>query len=275
MLAEIFNVCGVDANIFTKQEGQPIYQINADKYVLNNYKNTKYYKCNKCGKVTPYNVKGVCPQNKCDGQLVEIEDVDESLSDSYYREQYLTKKIEPLVVEEHTAQIQRKAAKKYQNDFKDKKINVLSCSTTFEMGVDIGDLETVFLRNVPPTPANYVQRAGRAGRSEDSSAFVLTFCGTTSHDYTYFDDPTKMISGVIRPPHFEITNEKIIVRHLIAVALGYFFRENPEYFVNVEALIFEHGIEAFLDMLQNDNEEIKDIIDTKVLPEDILSLIHI
>ena len=51
-------------------------------------------------------------KNKCDGQLVEIEDVDESLSDSYYREQYLTKKIEPLVVEEHTAQIQRKAAKK-------------------------------------------------------------------------------------------------------------------------------------------------------------------
>lgn len=269
LLTEIFDVCGVEANIFTKQDGQPIYQIDADKYVLNNYKKTKYYKCNKCGKVTPYNVKEVCPQNKCDGQLIEIEDVDENLGGSYYREQYLTKKIEPLVVEEHTAQIERKAAKKYQKDFKDKKINVLSCSTTFEMGVDIGDLETVFLRNVPPTPANYVQRAGRAGRSEDSSAFVLTFCGATSHDYTYFDDPTKMISGIIRPPHFEITNEKIIVRHLIAVALGYFFRKNPEYFVNVESLIFKHGIEAFLDMLQNDNEEIRNVIDTKILPESI------
>lgn len=271
LLTQIFEVCGIEAKIFTKQDGESIYQIDADKYILNNYKNTKYYKCDRCGKITPYNVKGVCPQNKCEGKLIEIEDVDVSFSNSYYREQYLTKKIESLVVEEHTAQIQRKDAKKYQNDFKDKKINVLSCSTTFEMGVDIGDLETVFLRNVPPTPANYVQRAGRAGRSEDSSAFVLTFCGTTSHDYTYFDDPTKMISGIIKPPHFEITNEKIIVRHLIAVALGYFFRENPDYFVNVDSLVFNHGIELFLDMLQNDNEEIRNIIDTKILPESIYS----
>src|SRR5699024_2873433 len=157
----------------------------------------------------------------------------------------------------------------YQKDLKDKKINVLSCSTTFEMGVDICDLEHEYLRNVLPTPANYVHIAERAGRSEYSSAFVLTFCGVTSHDYTYFDDQTKMISGIIRPTHFEITNEKIIVRHLIAVALGYFFRKNPEYFVNVESLIFKHGIEAFLDMLQNDNEEIRNIIDTKILPESI------
>ena len=54
------------------------------------------------------------------------------------------------------------------------------------MGIDIGGLENVFMRNVPPTPANYVQRAGRAGRRKDSSAYVLTYCGTSSHDYTYF-----------------------------------------------------------------------------------------
>ena len=83
---------------------------------------------------------------------------------------------------EHTAQLDRKTAKKYQLDFKNKKINILSCSTTFEMGIDIGNLETVFMRNVPPSPANYVQRAGRSGRRKDSSAYILTYCGTGSHD---------------------------------------------------------------------------------------------
>ena len=77
--------------------------------------------------------------------------------------------MEPLRIKEHTAQLSKDQQKNYQQAFIDKKINALSCSTTFEMGVDLGDLETVYLRDVPPSPANYVQRAGRAGRSNHSS----------------------------------------------------------------------------------------------------------
>lgn len=142
------------------------------------------------------------------------------MENNYYRQQYKNKKIESIVIKEHTAQLDRKTAKVYQNDFKNKKINILSCSTTFEMGIDIGGLETVFMRNVPPTPANYVQRAGRAGRRKDSAAYILTYCGTGSHDYTYFSEPEKMISGVINPPYFNVVNKKIIVRHLMATCLG-------------------------------------------------------
>ena len=68
---------------------------------------------------------------------------------------------------EHTAQLSSKTAGEYQKDFEEGKINVLSCSTTFEMGVDVGELEATFLRNVPPETANYIQRAGRAGRRRD------------------------------------------------------------------------------------------------------------
>ena len=93
------------------------------------------------------------------------------------------------------------------------------------MGIDIGDLETVFMRNVPPSPANYVQRAGRAGRRKDSAAYILTYCGKGSHDYTYFLEPEKMISGIIKPPYFNVVNHKIIERHLMAACLEMCIRD--------------------------------------------------
>lgn len=64
------------------------------------------------------------------------------------------------------------------------------------MGIDIGDLETVFMRNVPPSPANYVQRAGRAGRRKDSAAYILTYCGTGLTIIHTFAVPEKMIQAL-------------------------------------------------------------------------------
>lgn len=194
LLEVVFNNLAVAGELFKKHETKECYQIEASKYVVKNYKTSKYYICSKCGRLTPYNVHNKCVQDKCDGILSEV-DPDKALASNYYRRQYKTKKIESIVVKEHTAQLDRKKAKQYQQDFKNKKINILSCSTTFEMGIDIGDLETVFMRNVPPSPANYVQRAGRAGRRKDSAAYILTYCGTGSHDYTYFCSPEKMISA--------------------------------------------------------------------------------
>jgi hypothetical protein len=144
----------------------------------------------------------------------------------------------PLFIKEHTAQLSRKESADYQQQFIDNKINALSCSTTFEMGVDVGELETVFMRNVPPSPANYAQRAGRAGRSKNAAAFALTYAKLSSHDFTYYKEPPKMISGRIMPPKFDIENEKVVMRHIYAVALSYFFDDteynhnNPDVFLN-------------------------------------------
>ena len=91
------------------------------------------------------------------------------------------------------------------------------------MGVDVGDLETVFLRDVPPTAANYAQRAGRAGRSDNAAAYSLTYAKLSSHDFTYFKEPKKIIVGNIKPPMFKIDNEKIVLRHINYVVLSYFF----------------------------------------------------
>ncbi|MFV0362666.1 MAG: DEAD/DEAH box helicase [Suipraeoptans sp.] len=252
-----------------KHEKKEAYQIDASRYILKNYKKSKFYQCNKCGRLTPHNINDKCVQDRCQGILVEM-DPDEALKTNYYRQQYKNKKIESIVIKEHTAQLERKQAKEYQNDFKNKKINILSCSTTFEMGIDIGGLETVFMRNVPPSPANYVQRAGRAGRRKDSAAYILTYCGTGSHDYTYFSEPKKMISGVINPPHFNVVNKKIIVRHLMATSLGYFFRHYPEYFKTLDALVINGGgVDMFKEYMASRPNDLNNYINKKILPEPV------
>lgn len=269
----IFNNLAVEGNLFKKHATKAAYQIDASRYILRNYRNGKYYRCSKCGRFTPYNVHNVCAHDECDGALVEV-NPDDALADNYYRNQYKTKKIESIVIKEHTAQLDRKTAKQYQKDFKEKKINILSCSTTFEMGVDIGALETVYMRNVPPTPANYVQRAGRAGRRKDSSAYILTYCGTGSHDYTYYSEPEKMISGMINPPFFDVLNSKIIVRHLMAACLGFFFRAHPVYFKNVSEFVFNGGTDAFKNYIMSHPADLNYYINNKVLPENTYNAYH-
>lgn len=269
----VFNVIGIQGDILRKHETDELYQIEAERYVLKNYKKTKYYRCSVCGKITPFNIHNVCVKDKCDGILTVI-DPDEVMKDNYYRREYKTMNIERMVIKEHTAQIDRKEGRKFQEDFKNKKINILSCSTTFEMGIDIGGLENVFMRNVPPTPANYVQRAGRAGRRKDSSAYVLTYCSTSSHDYTYFEEPKKMISGIINPPYFNVLNKKIILRHLMAASLGFFFRKNQSYFDNIDNLVFNGGMDAFKNYMNDKPQDLIDFIDGKVIPENIYNDYH-
>lgn len=259
---------GNPSPILRKHESLEAYQIKAERYIIRNYKNTQFYMCNKCGRLTPHNIHNKCVVRDCEGELIAI-DPDEVLKHNYYRNEYKNKKIEKIVIEEHTAQIDKDRARELQDRFKEGKVNILSCSTTFEMGIDIGDLETVFMRNVPPTPANYVQRAGRAGRTQDGVAYILTYCGVSSHDYTYFVNPERMITGVINPPQFDVNNEKIITRHLMAVCLGTFFKQadNEKYFENLSEFVFNGGIEKFSSYMLSKPDNINEFIMKKVIPE--------
>ncbi len=128
--------------------------------------------------------------------------------------------IKSLNSKEHTAQICNEDRKEREEQFRRGKINLLCCSPTMELGIDIASLNFVHLRNVPPSPANYAQRAGRAGRS-GQSALIYTFCGKYSeHDQHFFRNPTDMVAGIVEPPKIELCNEDLLLTHLHAIAFS-------------------------------------------------------
>lgn len=100
------------------------------------------------------------------------------------------------------------------------RLPVMFCSPTMELGVDISALNTVYLRNVPPTPANYAQRSGRAGRS-GQQALVITYCASLSpHDQWFFHNANDMVHGVVKAPTLDLSNRDLIESHLHAVWLA-------------------------------------------------------
>jgi ATP-dependent helicase YprA (DUF1998 family) len=196
-----------------------------------------WFICNRCGVISSVNIRSVCPTFGCNGTLESLNSSSrrQELEKNHYRYLYTNLPLINMIAEEHTAQLKQDDASKVQQRFIKGEINVLSCSTTFELGVDLGELEAIFLRNVPPEPSNYIQRSGRAGRRLDSVGFTLTFAQLRSHDLTYFKEPEKMVGGRITPPVVEIRNEKIVRRHLHSIVLARFFRECQDYFGSVDS----------------------------------------
>lgn len=125
-----------------------------------------------------------------------------------------------FIASEHTGQINNEQKMEREAKFSEaRELSVLYCSPTMELGIDISSLNIVHMRNVPPNPANYAQRSGRAGRS-GQSALVFTYASKVSpHDKFYFENPIKMIAGIVQPPKIDLTNEELIHTHVNSAIL--------------------------------------------------------
>lgn len=239
--------------------------VNDFTILLYPFEERPFYRCKRCGKVTPYNIADRCTNIRCNGTL-EPYDALKASENNHFARLYRSQQMKPLYIKEHTAQLSKDQQTKYQEAFVSQMINALSCSTTFEMGVDVGTLETVYLRDIPPNPANYVQRAGRAGRSKGSAAFVLSFAKLSSHDFTYYAHPEGMISGKISAPVFSLANEKIIRRHIYAIVLSYFLKQCPEVYDhdNRSKFLLEGGYEQLCDLLAEKPEDLKMLLKASI-----------
>ena len=117
---------------------------------------------------------------------------------------------------EHSAQINRKTLSKREKDFNEGRLNILSCSTTMEMGVDIGGISEVVMNNVPPQSANYLQRAGRAGRRAETKCLAFTFCPASPIGVATWQTPKAPITGKTDMPLLKMDSGILIQRHINA-----------------------------------------------------------
>lgn len=195
-----------------------VYKISDDDVV---------FQCTKCKKVCHINLFNMCLEDRCNGSTMWVKQNALKIND-FLKEFYLTDNLTYVNVHEHTGQLSKKGAKDIQDRFKRNEINVISSTTTFEVGVDIGNLNFELLKNIPPTPANYIQRVGRIGRGRTSSgSLALIFCNVNNHDQFFFRDPMKMIAGEIQTIPLNIMNEYIARRHVNSEIIAKFWKTKP------------------------------------------------
>jgi ATP-dependent helicase YprA (DUF1998 family) len=188
------------------------------------------YRCVVCGGRSIRSAGAKCASWQCTGDLKALtQDERRRFEDgNHYVQRYRNSVPQAALAREHTAAIGTKVREDIENSFRDGHLNLLSCTTTMEMGVDLGDLEAVVCRNVPPSIANYQQRAGRAGRRAQAAPVALTVARNGNYDqeqYRHFESYLRSPPAV---PYVTLENPDFFRRHQVSVILSAFLRDNVQ-----------------------------------------------
>jgi len=218
------------------------YLLNTVHFRLTSNADSEGHRCPKCSRIYWWETLGSCMNGRCKAGLEGLGEHGER--QRYYRDLYSAEGDLPVVVaEDHSQMVSDEKRVEREKHFasQDQALNVLACTPTMELGIDIGELSSVMMRNVPPNPSNYIQRAGRAGR-RGQGALVMTFCGTTgesSHDRHFYKHPDQMIAGRILIPRFDLRSDGLLHAHLNALVSevaeldvlkdnALYFEDNPD-----------------------------------------------
>jgi hypothetical protein len=209
----------------TSNKGNPlpgamgVYQVDSAKMGIE--AQSIRFECSICGRIhTRDSPNHVCTAPHCRGRLNSEVPPEDDYNISLLNREFLM-----LVAKEHTAQVPAVERQHIEKEFKKENgsINCIVATPTLELGVDIGSLDMVLMRNMPPLPSNYWQRAGRAGRRH-RMAVIYTYCRKSVHDEYFFEDPMRILSGRISPPRFNMRNPVMIEKHVHATVLSHLFR---------------------------------------------------
>lgn len=208
------------------RDGRNGFGVALERVTLANGKDRPLYRCDRCSTRTTRNLFGRCLALGCEGRVRQMDsgDREELQSENHYARRYAKERPLAAVAREHTASIGTELRDRIETRFREGEVNVLSCSTTMEMGVDLGDLEAVLCRNVPPTIANYQQRAGRAGRRTQAAPLTLTLARSGQFDQSSFAAFDEYIAGLPATPWVQLDNPIFFRRHQRSVALAGFLR---------------------------------------------------
>lgn len=203
-----------------------IYGLNKEKVYVS--KNVKQLVCDKCGAIYAFDADAAvlmkdasCFRRECNGKLK----VGDGAALDYYGKLYSNGDTFRIYAKEHTGLLQREDRELLEENFKAPKDkhrmwdpNVLSCTPTLEMGIDIGDLSTVILCSMPPAQAQFLQRVGRAGR-KDGNALTLAVANSRQHDLYFYAEPREMIDGNVKPPKIFLKANAVLERQFVAFAM--------------------------------------------------------
>ncbi len=174
---------------------------------------------------------------------------------NYYKVNYAALN-KSIYAAEHTGQLSSFERQEREKNFRAGEISALFCSPTMELGIDISSMNVVHMRNVPPGPANYAQRSGRAGRS-GQTALVMTYCSNSSpHDRNYFHNSTEMVAGVVAAPKLDLSNQELIESHF-----------NAYIFMNLGLTQVRTSVAEILDLEQSETLPVKDDIKAYILEQ--------